>query len=129
MKKLIFATTLLIIGVLIISGKPKSPKVFYEMFAKMTKSKLIMPQELNALVDNKKCALISSKSYAGPVALSIKGDMKKAAKGVDEYVELEGGNAYHIKNYKWENFGHLGSTQLNIDFDIYKCDIEEANNN
>lgn len=56
------------------------------------------------------------------MGLSTKGDLKYAAKGIDEWVKLDGGNAYVLKNYKWVTVDHNGSTQLTIEFDTMLCE-------
>jgi len=43
-------------------------------------------------------------------------------RGVDEWVELDGGNAYVLTNYKWVTVDHYGSTQLHIEFDTMLCE-------
>ena len=51
-----------------------------------------------------------------------KNDLKNAAKGIDEWVELDGGNAYVLINFKWVTVDGNGSTELHIDFDTMRCE-------
>ena len=60
------------------------------------------------------------------MGFTVKDDLKNGAKGIDEWVLLDNGNAYLIKNYKWMTVGYNpnnGSiaTQLYIEFDTYSC--------
>ena len=55
------------------------------------------------------------------MGLSVKGDMKYAAKGLDDWVKIDGGNAFILNNYKWVTLDINGATQLEIDFDTMKC--------
>lgn len=92
------------------------------MFPTLTKSTYVDKNKIETLVENKQCRLITeNKQYSAPVAGSVKGDMKKGAKGVDELIQLEGGNSYVLKNFNWKNFDSWGSTQLHLEFDIYDC--------
>ena len=74
---------------------------------------------------NCKC-LTRGKSYTAPVGLTAKDDLRNAAAGIDEWVSVEGGNAYKLTNFRWvtistDKYGSPTSTQLVIDFDIYIC--------
>ena len=42
------------------------------------------------LIKNGKCKIIvSDRNYTAPMGLSVKGDMKYAAKGVDDWVKID----------------------------------------
>ena len=56
------------------------------------------------------------------MGLTVNGDLKYGAKGIDEWVELDGGNAYVLVNYKWVTVDEHGSTQLHIEFDTMLCE-------
>jgi len=49
-------------------------------------------------------------------------DLIYGAKGIDEWVKLDGGNAYVLTNYKWVTVGNQGATQLYLEFDTLKCE-------
>lgn len=94
----------------------------YKVLPTLTKSKLILQSEVNSLVSTDKCKyLTKGRSYAAPAGLFAKNDLKNAAKGIDEWVQLDKGNAYILTNYKWISMDHSGSTQLNVDFDTLYC--------
>jgi hypothetical protein len=54
--------------------------------------------------------------------MSTKDDLRNGAKGIDEWVKLDGGNAYVLTNYKWVTVGNDGATQLYIEFDTLLCE-------
>lgn len=77
---------------------------------------------------NCKC-LARGKSYVAPMGFTVKDDLRNGANGIDEWVVVEGGNAYKLTNFRWitiatDKYGSPTSTQLVIDFDIYKCTQE-----
>jgi hypothetical protein len=89
----------------------------------LTKSKFISQAEADEKVKNSNCKyLVKNRTYVAPMGLSTKEDLKYGAKGIDEWVKLDGGNAYVLKNYKWVTVDNYGSTQLNIDFDTMICE-------
>jgi hypothetical protein len=65
---------------------------------------------------------MESRTYVAPMGLSAKNDLKHAARGIDEWVQLDGGNAYVLKNYQWVTVDFLGSTQLHVEFDTMLCE-------
>ena len=94
----------------------------YKVLPKLTKSKSVLQSEIDSLISTEKCKYIKKgRSYAAPLGFTAKKDLKNAAKGIDEWVELDKGNAYVITNYKWVPFDNYGSTQLNVDFDTLNC--------
>ena len=66
--------------------------------------------------------MVKGRNYTAPMRLTVNGDLKYGAKGIDEWVELDGGNAYVLISYKWVTVDHNGSTQLSIEFDTMLCD-------
>jgi hypothetical protein len=89
----------------------------------LTKSKYISQAQADEKVKNGACKyLVKNRTYVAPMGLSTKEDLKYGAKGIDEWVKLDGGNAYVLKNYKWVTVDQNGSTQLNIDFDTMICE-------
>jgi hypothetical protein len=74
---------------------------------------------------NCKC-LTQGRSYTAPVGLTTKDDLRNGAKGIDEWVSIDGGNAYKLINFRWitistDKYGSPNSTQLIVDFDTYIC--------
>ena len=88
-----------------------------------TKSKFITPLEAEEFIKLNKCrCLVKGRNYAAPIGLTVKNDLKNGAKGIDEWVLIDGGNSYVINNYKWVTVGDDGATQLYIDFDTMLCE-------
>lgn len=74
---------------------------------------------------NCKC-MTHGRSYTAPVGLTANNDLQNAAKGIDEWVSIDGGNAYKLINFRWitistDKYGSPSSTQLVVDFDTYIC--------
>lgn len=89
----------------------------------LTKSKYISQAQADEGVKNGNCKyLTKNRTYTAPMGLSTKEDLRYGAKGIDEWVKLDGGNAYILKNYKWVTVDQYGSTQLTIDFDTLLCE-------
>ena len=63
-----------------------------------------------------------ARTYVAPMGLSTKDDLRNAARGIDEWVQLDGGNSYVLLNYKWVNVDDYGSTQLHVEFDTLLCE-------
>jgi len=66
--------------------------------------------------------LVKGRNYVAPIGLSAKDDLRKGAKGIDEWVNVDGGNAYVLISYKWVTVDLGGSTQLHVDFDTMLCE-------
>jgi hypothetical protein len=89
----------------------------------LTKSRFVPQSKAKELVSTGSCqCLTNGRSYAAPVGLTNKHDLRNAAKGIDEWVNLDGGNAYVLVGYKWVTVDHYGSTQLHVDFDTMLCE-------
>ena len=98
-----------------------TPSQINSRLPEMTVSKFISPQN-----DAGNCELINkSRKYNAPMGLTVKYDLTNGARGIDEWVELDGGNAYKLVNYQWVQVDDYGSTQLQIEFDTMNCDIEK----
>jgi len=100
-----------------------TPMQVNSMLPTLTKSKYITQAQADEKVKDGTCKyLVKNRTYAAPMGLSTKEDLKYGAKGIDDWVKLDGGNAYVLKNYKWVTVDHYGSTQLTIDFDTMICE-------
>lgn len=87
----------------------------------LTTSKYISSQ-----TDTYNCELLNkSRKYNAPLGFTVQHDLKNGAKGIDEWVVLDGGNAYKLINYQWVQVDDFGSTQLQIEFDTMKCDFNK----
>lgn len=89
----------------------------------LTKSKFISQAQAEEAVKSNGCKyLVKGRNYTAPIGLTTKDDLRNGAKGIDEWVKLDGGNAYVLNNYKWITVDHNGSTQLHIEFDTMLCE-------
>jgi hypothetical protein len=89
----------------------------------LTKSKFISLVQAEEAVKSNGCKyLVKGRNYSAPIGLTIKDDLRNGAKGIDEWVKLDGGNAYVPNIYKWVTVDHYGSTQLHIEFDTMLCE-------
>ena len=89
----------------------------------LTKSKFISQVEAEKAIKTNKCRyLVKGRNYTAPIGLTTKADLINGAKGIDEWVKLDGGNAYVFRNYEWVTVDHNGSTQLHIEFDTMLCE-------
>lgn len=79
-------------------------------------------QAIAAQQDNKCKVLVKNRTYVAPIGFLVKDDLRNGAKGIDEWVQMDGGNAYVLNNYKWVTVDDSGSTQLHIDFDTMLCE-------
>lgn len=99
-----------------------TPVEVHNTLPTMTKSKFLTIAEAGEAVDNRDCTyLVRGRSYVAPIGFTSKHDLHNGAKGIDEWVQLDGGNAYVLTNYKWITVDDKGSTQLYIEFDTLKC--------
>lgn len=88
----------------------------------LTKSKFLSQAQAEEGINTNKCKyLVKGRKYTAPIGLSAKDDLKKGAKGIDEWVMLDGGNAYVLVSYKWVTIDDKGSTQLYVEFDTLLC--------
>lgn len=100
-----------------------SPTKVNETLPTLTKAKFISQIEAQEAIESGKCKLlVKGRNYNAPIALSVKGDLRNGAKGIDEWVEIDGGNSYSLINYKWVTVNDMGSTQLQVEFDTLLCD-------
>lgn len=89
----------------------------------LTKSNFISESQMEELIESNDCKyLVKGRNYVVPVGLTRKGDLKKGAEGIDEWVEIDGGNAYVLKSYKWVTVNNDGDTQLHLEFDTVLCE-------
>ena len=79
-------------------------------------------QAIDAQNDNKCKLLVKGRNYVAPIGFTVKDDLKNGAKGIDEWVKMDGGNAFVLINYKWVTVDQNGATQLHIDFDTMQCE-------
>jgi hypothetical protein len=100
-----------------------SPTEVNTILPTLTKSKFISQAEAQRLIKASQCTyLVKGRNYVAPIGSTTKNDLKNAAKGIDEWVQLDGGNSYVLTNYKWITVDNDGSTQLYVDFDTILCE-------
>lgn len=100
-----------------------SPMKVNSTLPALTKSKFISQVEAEEAIKTKRCRyLVKGREYTAPIGLTTRNDLKNGAKGIDEWVELDGGNSYVLRNYKWVTVDHNGSTQLYVEFDTMICE-------
>jgi hypothetical protein len=89
----------------------------------LTKSKFVSQAQAEEAVKSNSCKyLVKGRNYTAPIGLTTRGDLKNGAKGIDEWVKLDGGNSYVLRSYKWVTVDHNGSTQLHVEFDTMLCE-------
>lgn len=89
----------------------------------LTISKFISQSQAEESIKSNGCKyLVKGRKYAAPMGLTTKYDLKNGAKGIDEWVKLDGGNSYVLTNFNWISVGDEGSTQLQIEFDTMLCE-------
>ncbi len=124
MKKSLKLNAILLVLVLLTScATSMSPIKVNNTLPNLTKSKFISQADAEEAIKTNRCKYITKgRNYTAPIGLTTKNDLKNGAKGIDEWVTLDGGNAYVLRSYKWVTVDHNGSTQLHIEFDTMLCD-------
>jgi len=116
----------LIIGVIMLFAScatSMTPIAVNNTLPTLTKSKFISQSQAEEDIKANRCKyLAKGRNYTAPIGLTVKNDLKNGAKGIDEWVKLDGGNAYVLISYKWVTVDHMGSTQLHIEFDTILCE-------
>jgi len=117
---------LLVMGIIILitsCATSMSPSRISSLLPALTKAKFYSSVQASEAIKSSKCkVLVHDRKYLAPIGLTTRGDLKNGAKGIDEWVSLDGGNAYTLKNYQWLTVDEKGSTQLQIEFNTMTCD-------
>lgn len=103
-----------------------TPIQFAEQFPDRTTSRYYNQIQGKEAVANGSCRLlVENRKYLAPVGLTLQNDMKYGARGIDEWVQVDGGNAYILNNYEWVSVHDLNNdmsgTQLVLYFDTMNC--------
>lgn len=124
MKNLLKFNVIILMLVLLTScATSMSPVKVNNTLPTLTKSKFISQADAEEAIKTNKCKYITKgRNYTATMGLTTKNDLKNGAKGIDEWVTLDGGNAYVLRSYKWVTVDHNGSTQLHIEFDTILCE-------
>ncbi len=88
----------------------------------MTNARYMTIEQADNAVQARRARVLARRQYAVPLGLTVQNELKRGAKGIDEWVAADGGNAYILLNYKWVNIGDDGSTQLHLEFDTLKME-------
>ncbi len=100
-----------------------SPVKVNNTLPNLTESNFIPQTVAVKLIETNKCTyLVEGRNYTAPIGLTVKGDLKNGALGIDEWVQLDGGNSYVLRNFKWITVDGDGSTQLHLEFDTMLCE-------
>jgi len=121
LKNIFFSTTILILF-LWSCATSMTPTEVSNTLPTLTKSVFYNQTQATEAIKNNKCKLlVKGRNYVAPMGFTVKEDLKNGAKGIDEWVKMDDGNAYILINYKWVTIGDDGATQLHIDFDTMNC--------
>jgi len=115
---------ILLISALSIMGCASSmtPSQFLLKLPDSTSSSYYDRQSANTAISSGKCKiLVADRKYTAPIGLTVHDDLRNGAKGVDEWVRADNGNAYIVNNFEWISVGDSGATQLIIYFDTMHC--------
>lgn len=110
------------VATLVSCATSMSPSEVNETLPTLTSSTHYSQTQANEAVGEERCKYLDrGKSYGAPIGLTVKRELGSAAKGIDEWVDEDGGNAYVLRSYEWETIDTYGSTQLKIEFDTMLC--------
>lgn len=121
-------STLLVIGMAALcSGCATSltPSQFGDSFPRATSTRFYERPAANEAISNGECKiLVENRKYVAPIGLTVNGDVKNGAVGVDEWVDADKGNAYTLNNFEWISvpIGADYATQLVLYFDTLLCE-------
>ena len=121
----IIKINLIITMILLLSSCATSmtPVEFNNTLPTLTTSKFISQSQVEELLKKGKCKyLVKGRSYNAPIGATTNADLKNGAKGIDEWVKIDGGNSYVLTNYKWVSVNNGNATQLFIEFDTLLCE-------
>ena len=100
-----------------------TPSKLSSLLPGLTKAKFYSSVQASEAIKASKCkVLVEDRKYLAPIGLSTNGDLRNGARGIDEWVTIDGGNAYFLKNYQWLTVDDKGSTQLQIEFTTMDCE-------
>jgi hypothetical protein len=99
-----------------------TPRQFNEALPKSTKSRFYGRTAANDAVAAGQCRLlVADRKYTSPIGMTVNGDLDGAARGIDEWVSADRGNAYSVGDFAWATVGDSGATQLTVRFDTLSC--------
>ena len=100
-----------------------TPTQVNNLLPRMTKAKFYSQVQAQESIESGGCKLlVSDRKYRAPLGFTISSDLKNGARGIDEWVSIDGGNAYYLKSYQWIPLhGSEDKTQLTIEFATMLC--------
>lgn len=100
-----------------------SPSQVNNLLPRFTKAKFYSQIQAEESIKSGGCKLlVSERKYRAPIGISTSSDLKNGARGIDEWVNIDGGNAYFLKNYQWIPLdGAESKAQLTIEFGTMLC--------
>ena len=99
------------------------PSQFIETFPQATTSRYYDTASFRDAISSGECNIIvENRRYVAPIGLTVGQDVANGAVGVDEWVEIDNGNAYSINNFEWVTVGSDYGTQLILEFNTLLCD-------
>ena len=97
-----------------------TPREFMEKFPHATKAEFYTLTDAHDAEMRGTCrVLVKNRSYAAPLGLTVDGDLENGARGVDEWIYSDGGNAFILRDFEWIYVP--GGTQLIVYFDTMIC--------
>jgi hypothetical protein len=89
----------------------------------LTESKFISQVQAGEDIETGRCKyLVKGRKYTAPIGFTVEDDLRNGAKGIDEWVKIDGGNAYVLTSFNWVTVAidpktNSQTTQLYIEFD------------
>jgi hypothetical protein len=89
----------------------------------LTESKFISQAQAEEDIKIGRCrSLVRGRKYTAPIGLTVNDDLRNGAKGIDEWVKIDGGNAYILTSFNWVTVAidpktNAQTTQLHMEFD------------
>ena len=114
--------SLLIASLVFVTGCAMSmtPKEFMEKFPRATKAGFYTLTDAHDPEMRGTCrVLVKNRSYTAPLGVTVDDDLENGARGVDEWIYSDGGNAFILKDFEWIYVPE--GTQLIVYFDTMIC--------
>ena len=87
-------------------------------------SKYFTKPQADEAVNSQRCKyLVTERKYIVPPAISPYQELANGAQGIEEWINVDGGNAFALVNYNWVTIpgGDNNTTQLHLTFDTMIC--------
>jgi len=68
----------------------------------LTESRFISKAQAEEDINANRCRyLVRGRNYTAPIGFTVNDDLRNGAKGIDEWVKIDGGNAYVLVSFNW----------------------------